>query len=151
MNQDADAERYFSKLQLFQRCWTSADIRKFLGKPHWRRKNRFWGAGLGICLYLQATVFEIERSQAFADWKAGASARETNSRKAEEAKRLKRLQKEHMTKEETLDALAKRFPEADIGELGRFLESRYNGDPGDFESMVEAWGTRCRSSGKHAI
>jgi hypothetical protein len=49
--------------------------------------------------------------------------------------------REEMTKQETIDLLAKRFPKADPEQIRRYVETGWDGDtpPDDFEIMAEAW------------
>lgn len=93
---------FYNKTELKERGWTDTSIKKFLGNPDRKGKNRKGKRGK-VTLYFKDRVHETESTPQFKEWKTKSEARSQASLKAAEKKR-----------QETLDKVTSRLDSIDL-------------------------------------
>jgi carbon storage regulator len=130
-----------SKQELFDRGWTNSAIRDFLGKPDGFCENPIYRNGPPTYLFSMKRVLEVESSQAFIDWQAKVAVRKAGSKKGLLTKQTRKIRRQAMTKQQIMDNLTMRFPDADPKQLRRFVDSGWDGDVNvdGLKVIAEAW------------
>lgn len=95
---------FYNKTELKERGWTDTAIKKFLGNPDRKGKNRKGRRGK-VTLYFKDRVHDAESTPQFKEWKTKSEARSQASLKAAEKKR-----------QETLDKVTLRLDSIDLKE-----------------------------------